>query len=126
MKLKLFSLLLLVLATQNINAESLELIKAKQFMAQLDAYQEKHSENLEIFTNYKGRENSTEAETKFYLWTVCNTVINLERAYKLIKNNPEYAQYLDGTLLPSIEENLDFHRLAAKQLDGTDAECKFN
>lgn len=106
-----------------VNAEDLYEIRAKQFSEQLDAYNDKHSENLEIIVKYSDKER-TEAEDSLYFWTVCNAVTNLERAEKLILDNPEYAQYLNGDVLPSIQENLDFHRYVASFLKGTDAECR--
>uniref|UniRef100_UPI003F493C47 hypothetical protein n=1 Tax=Acinetobacter tandoii TaxID=202954 RepID=UPI003F493C47 len=111
-------------ATTFSHAEDLETIRAKQFGEQLEAYGKKHEENLQVLLDYAEKENRTQAEDRLFYWTVCNTVTNLERAEKLISDNPDLAQYLDGSMLPSIQENLDFHRYAAKGLDGTDAECK--
>lgn len=44
-----------------VNAEDLYEIRAKQFSEQLDAYNDKHSENLEIIVKYSDKER-TEAE----------------------------------------------------------------
>lgn len=112
-----------ILFTLSVNAKDLDEIKAKQFYEYLDAYGRKHSENLELLTKYS-KIGRTEAEDYLYFWTVCNTVTNLERAEKLILDNPEYAQYLNGDVLPSIQDNLDFHKYAASILNGTDAECR--
>ena len=117
------ALILSTLIPTLVKAEDLYIIKAKQFLDQLRAYNQKHDANLEIMTQYANKEK-TEVETRFLNWTICNTVTNLERAEALILDTPEYAQYLDGAMLPSIQENLDFHRYAASILDGTPDECQ--
>lgn len=124
MKIYLFIIYLICFSFTSIaNAESLYEIRAKQFFEQLEAYNKNHSDNLKIIEQYS-EGNRTQGKEALYFLTICNTVKNLKRAETLILDNPEYAQYLNGNILPSIQENLDFHQYAASLLDGTDAECK--
>ncbi|MFX8122039.1 hypothetical protein ABTK95_19140 [Acinetobacter baumannii] len=124
MKIKVFLLIPLLSFSTFIYAEDLEKIRAKQFTTQLSAYMEKHSENLALITKYAEKKDRTQGEDRLYFWTLCNTVTNLERGEKLIKDNPEFAQYLNGNVITSLEENLDFHKYLTSLLVGTENECK--
>lgn len=106
------------------HAESLEAIKAKNFSDQLQAYNLKNTENQELLVKYSKKENASESETEMYFMTICNSVYNLERAEKLIIDNPQYAVYLDGNVLPSIQDNLDFARRLERVLMGTQNQCR--
>lgn len=124
MKFKFFLLLFLLLLNTSMNAEDLEKVRAKQFVTQLSAYMEKYSENLALITKYSEKKDRTPGEDRLYFWTLCNTVTNLERSEKLIKDNPEFSQYLNGNVITSLEENLDFHKHVTSLLVGTENECK--
>ncbi|MFW6699331.1 hypothetical protein ACODTP_17645 [Acinetobacter pittii] len=124
MKIKALLLIPLLSFSTFIYAEDLEEIRAKQFTTQLSAYMEKHSENLALITKYAEKKDRTPGEDRLYFWTLCNTVTNLERGEKLIKDNPEFSQYLNGNVIASLEENLDFHKHVTSLLVGTENECK--
>lgn len=124
MKIKALLLIPLLSFSTFIYAENLEEIRAKQFTTQLSAYMEKHSENLALITKYAEKKDRTPGEDRLYFWTLCNTVTNLERGEKLIKDNPEFSQYLNGNVITSLEENLDFHKHVTSLLVGTENECK--
>lgn len=97
--------------------------KVNQFAQQLITYGKIHKSNIEVLTKDEDKKR-TEAEEHLYFWTICQTVTNLKRAKQLILDNPEYAQHLEGNVLPNIQEELDFHVHLASMLDGTKNECR--
>lgn len=117
--------LLIFIGMNNAYADDLENIKAVNFMKKLDAYSAMNSSNQDIFLEYAKLKNPTESQTSMYFLTICNYKRNLERAEKLIDDNPEYAQYIDGAILPSIQDQLDYARHLAKVLDNSRFECGY-
>ena len=121
-KLKIALLTVITLtATSAAYSENMEDVKAKIFFDRLAAYQEQHEENQKILLN--NAKYQTEAEKRLWFWTICSGMKNLQRAQNLIEENPQFAQYLDGTYIPSLESNLDFQEILIKSIEGTEYEC---